>query len=97
MLDSLRALTGVAVATINASQASLVADLTELAPTLQELANAGQNLPAALQVLLTYPFTNQVLNDVKGDYLNVFLSLRAKKGTTVIPTVPAPRAKSGRH
>jgi phospholipid/cholesterol/gamma-HCH transport system substrate-binding protein len=96
MLSSLRKLTGVAVSTINASQANLVADLDELQPTLRELADAGQALPDALQVLLTYPFTNQVLNDVKGDYLNVYLSLRAKKGTTVIPTIPLP-AKHAKH
>jgi phospholipid/cholesterol/gamma-HCH transport system substrate-binding protein len=93
LLDSLNRLSGVAVSTINASQANLVADLRELDPTLRELANAGQNLPLALQVLLTYPFTNQVLSDVKGDYLNVYLSLQAKKGTKVIPPIPAPHGK----
>jgi phospholipid/cholesterol/gamma-HCH transport system substrate-binding protein len=92
MLNALHKLTGVAVDTINASQAELVEDLNELAPTLRELADAGQALPDALQVLLTYPFTNQVLSDVKGDYLNAYLKLRAKKGTTVIPTVPVPKA-----
>src|SRR5262249_26292411 len=96
MLVALHKLTGVAVATINASQANAVADLSELAPTLRELADAGQNLPDALQVLLTYPFTNQVLNDVKGDYLNVFLSLRAAKGTTVIPPIMPP-SRAGKH
>lgn len=93
LLDSLNRLSGVAVSTINASQASLVADLRELAPTLRELANAGQNLPLALQVLLTYPFTNQVLSDVKGDYLNVYLSLEAKKGTSVVRPIPVPHRK----
>ena len=93
LLDSLNRLSGVAVSTINASQANLVADLRELDPTLRELANAGQNLPLALQVLLTYPFTNQVLSDVKGDYLNVYLSLQAKKGTKVIPPIPVPHGK----
>ena len=87
MLNSLHTLSGVAVSTINASQASLVADLGLLQPTLTELANAGQSLPLALQVLLTYPFTDQVLNDVKGDYLNVYLKVRAAKGTVVIPPV----------
>jgi len=91
LLDSLNRLSGIAVSTINASQADVVADLRELAPTLRELADAGQNLPLALQVLLTYPFTNQVLGDVKGDYLNTYLSLEAKKGTTVIPPVKPPR------
>lgn len=99
MLDSLRNLSGVAISTINASQADLVADLNELAPTLRELADAGENLPMALQVLLTYPFTNQVSSDVKGDYLNAFLHLRARKGTTIIPTVkpPARKHKHGGH
>ena len=60
---------------------------------VRSLADAGANLPNALQVLLTYPFTNQVLNDVKGDYLNAFLSLRAKKGTTIIPPVEPPAHK----
>ncbi len=96
MLASLRQLSGVAVGTINASQANLVADLRDLQPTLQQLADAGQSLPLALQVLLTYPFTNQVLADVKGDYLNAYLSLRAAKGTTVIPPIPQPTRK-GRH
>jgi phospholipid/cholesterol/gamma-HCH transport system substrate-binding protein len=77
----------VAVATIEASQASMVTDLRLLAPTLQELANAGQSLPLALQVLLTYPFTDQVLGDVKGDYLNIYLRVVAAKGTVVIPPV----------
>ncbi len=100
MLTSLHKLTGVAVATINASQASLVTDLNELAPILRSLADAGADLPNALQVLLTYPFTNQVLNDVKGDYLNAFLSLRAKKGTTIIPPVKETKPhvpKKGQH
>ncbi|HYZ54890.1 MAG TPA: MCE family protein [Streptosporangiaceae bacterium] len=87
MLNSLHALSGVAVSTIQASQASMVTDLQLLAPTLRELANAGQSLPLALQVLLTYPFTDQVLNDVKGDYLNVYLKVRAADGTVVIPPV----------
>jgi phospholipid/cholesterol/gamma-HCH transport system substrate-binding protein len=96
MLGALRRLSGIAVSTIQSSQANLVANLRELAPTLRELANAGQSLPLALQVLLTYPFTNQVLRDVRGDYLNVYLSLQAAKGTTVIPPVKPPSRK-GRH
>jgi phospholipid/cholesterol/gamma-HCH transport system substrate-binding protein len=97
MLVALHKLTGVAVDTINASQANFVTSLNDLAPTLRELANAGQNLPDALQVLLTYPFTNQVLRDVKGDYLNVFLKLRAAKGTTIIPTVIPPKHRKAKR
>jgi phospholipid/cholesterol/gamma-HCH transport system substrate-binding protein len=96
MLDSLHRLTGVAVSTIDASQANLVSDLRGLEPALRELADAGQNLPLALQVLLTYPFTNQVLRDVKGDYLNAYLSIQAASGTTVIPPVRPP-SRTRRH
>jgi phospholipid/cholesterol/gamma-HCH transport system substrate-binding protein len=93
MLNALHRLSDVAVATINASQANFAANLRALAPTLRELANAGQNLPLALQILLTYPFTDQVLKDIKGDYLNAYLSIQAAPGTTVIaPVKPHPTA-----
>jgi phospholipid/cholesterol/gamma-HCH transport system substrate-binding protein len=97
MLNSLRRLSGVAVQTINASQASLVADLRALSPTLQELASAGSSLPLSLQVLLTYPFTDQVLSDIKGDYLNSYLSVTARTGTTVIPPVHPPHKRKKRQ
>jgi phospholipid/cholesterol/gamma-HCH transport system substrate-binding protein len=87
MLDSLNTLSGVAVDTVNRSSADVVADLRSLQPTLQQLANAGQALPQALQVLLTYPFTDTVLNDVKGDYLNVYVSVVAPPGTQVLPPI----------
>jgi phospholipid/cholesterol/gamma-HCH transport system substrate-binding protein len=87
MLNALNRLSGVAVHTINASEANFAANLRALAPTLRELADAGRNLPLALQVLLTYPFTDQVLKDIKGDYLNAYLSLQAAPGTTVIAPV----------
>jgi phospholipid/cholesterol/gamma-HCH transport system substrate-binding protein len=98
MLNALHRLSDVAVHTINASQADFTANLRALAPTLRELANAGQNLPLALQVLLTYPFTDQVLKDIKGDYLNAYLSIQAPRGTTVIAPVepPAPPAQAPR-
>ena len=99
MLNALNRLSGIAVHTINASEANFAANLRALAPTLRELADAGQNLPLALQVLLTYPFTDQVLKDIKGDYLNAYLSLQAAPGTTVIapvvPPTPAPAPKGG--
>ncbi|MGI5229225.1 MCE family protein [Actinoallomurus sp. CA-142502] len=87
MLRSLEELSGVAVTTINKSKADMVADLQALAPVLANLSDAGRNLPKSLQVLLTYPFTDEVLNGVKGDYLNVYLSVTAPPGTEVIPPI----------
>ncbi|MET9542019.1 MCE family protein [Streptomyces sp. NPDC006553] len=85
MLRALDTLSGVAVTTIDASKKDMVADLKALAPTLTALADAGADLPASLQVLLTYPFTDEVLRGVKGDYLNTYLHLAAAPGTEVIP------------
>jgi phospholipid/cholesterol/gamma-HCH transport system substrate-binding protein len=89
MLRSLDTLSGVAVDTVNRGKADMVADLRALAPTLRRLADSGQDLPDSLQVLLTYPFTDQVLSGVKGDYLNVYLDLTAAPGTQLIPEMPA--------
>ena len=97
LLVALHSLTGVAVSTIHASQADFVANLRSLQPILKKLADAGQSLPLALQVLLTYPFTNQVLKDIKGDYLNTYLSIRARPGTTIIAPVKPPRPRGGGH
>ncbi|WP_395359484.1 MCE family protein [Streptomyces sp. YH02] len=85
MLRALDTLSGVAVSTIDASKKDMVADLKALAPTLTALADAGADLPESLQVLLTYPFTDEVLRGVKGDYLNTYLHLAAAPGTQVIP------------
>ncbi|MFD8201751.1 MCE family protein [Streptomyces sp. NPDC059701] len=98
MLRSLDTLSGVAVSTVEASKDDMVADLKAIAPTLKALADAGTDLPDSLQVLLTYPFTDEVLNGVKGDYLNVYLNMTATPGTQIIPplvprsTTPSPTA-----
>ncbi|ANH93993.1 MCE-family lipoprotein LprK (MCE-family lipoprotein Mce1e) [Streptomyces sp. SAT1] len=85
MLRSLDTLSGVAVSTVNASKDDMVADLKALAPTLKALADAGADLPDSLQVLLTYPFTDEVMTGIKGDYLNVYLNMAAVPGTQIIP------------
>ncbi len=87
MLRSLDTLSGVAVDTVNRSKDDMVADLKALAPTLQRLADSGKDLPDSLQVLVTYPFTDEVLNGVKGDYLNVYLDMTAAPGTRIVPAL----------
>ncbi|MFF0476353.1 MCE family protein [Streptomyces sp. NPDC004284] len=91
MLRALDTLSGVAVSTVDASKKDMIADLKALAPTLTALADAGADLPDSLQVLLTYPFTDEVMNGIKGDYLNTYLHLAATPGTEVIPPlIPDP-------
>ncbi|WP_405666870.1 MCE family protein [Streptomyces sp. NBC_01166] len=90
MLRSLDSLSTVAVDTINKSKADMIADLEAIAPTLTALADSGNDLPDSLQVLVTYPFTDEVLRGVKGDYLNVYLDVTAQPGTQVIPALTPP-------
>jgi len=71
MLNALNTLSGVAVDTVTRSRDQLVANLKALQPTLTKLGEAGQNLPNALQILLTYPFPDYAGNVIKGDYANV--------------------------
>lgn len=101
MLRALGTLSTVAVDTVRRSKDDTIADLKALAPTLKALADSGQALPDSLQVLLTYPFTDEVLRGVKGDYLNVYLDVTAVPGTTIIPEYkpdedkPSARAGAG--
>ncbi|MGW5718906.1 MCE family protein [Amycolatopsis sp. NPDC003865] len=71
MLNALTTLSGVATDTVTKSRDELVANLKALQPTLTKLGEAGQNLPNALQILLTYPFPDYAGNVIKGDYANV--------------------------
>lgn len=75
LLQALDGLSGVAVDTINKSQADLVADLKALMPALQKLGEAGNDIPKALQLLVTIPFSDEAVNDVRGDYFNLFAKI----------------------
>ncbi|MFI6030415.1 MCE family protein [Amycolatopsis magusensis] len=88
MLNSLDELSTVAIDTINRSKDDMVADLHALAPILGQLADAGQDLPSALEILPTFPFTDPVLDAVKGDYLNMFLTIEPGAGVELPPGGP---------
>jgi phospholipid/cholesterol/gamma-HCH transport system substrate-binding protein len=75
MLNALQNLSGVATDTVNKSKANLVADLKALLPTLQKLGEAGSDLPKALEILLTYPFTDAAVAGAKGDYFNLYANI----------------------
>ncbi len=95
MLQSLDTLSDVAVDTINRSRDDMVADLKALAPILQQLAAAGQNLPQALEILPTFPFTDSVLDATKGDYINIFLRIQVDQDfPEPLPPLPIPEGGS---
>jgi len=95
MLKSLDSLSGVATNVIKNSTANLVADLRALDPTLRKLAEAGQKLPQAMEMLLTFPFPDSALNAIRGDYLNTYLRLHAQHpgpAPAGAPLLPLPSA-----
>lgn len=81
LLKSLNTLSNVATDTVNKSRDDIVADLKALQPTLTKLAESGQNLPKSLELLLTYPFPDEAVDGIKGDYTNAFIDLDLNLGT----------------
>jgi phospholipid/cholesterol/gamma-HCH transport system substrate-binding protein len=102
LLKSLDTLSHVAVDTVNKSKDDIVADLKALAPILSGLASAGEKLPQSFEILLTYPFTDTAAKQIKGDYLNVFVSLATpatdtSPGAPVVPLRPMDPPALGGH
>ncbi|MCW2786534.1 MAG: mammalian cell entry protein [Marmoricola sp.] len=60
----------VGTSTVLATRADLLASLHALAPTLGRLADAGDNLPKALEYMLSFPFPDAILSAIHGDYVN---------------------------
>jgi phospholipid/cholesterol/gamma-HCH transport system substrate-binding protein len=100
MLTALSDLGRVGTRVINASKADTVANLRALDPILTQLAAAGDNLPGALEMLVTYPFPRAATGAVKGDYTNLRITadldlrtiLRNLGGPELpdLPNVPKP-------
>ncbi len=71
MLTALSDLGRVGTRVINASKADTVANLRALDPILTRLSEAGDALPGALEMLVTYPFPRAATGAVKGDFTNL--------------------------
>jgi phospholipid/cholesterol/gamma-HCH transport system substrate-binding protein len=98
MLGSLSRLGAVGTKVIRASKEDTVANLKALAPILAQLNKAGDDLPRSLQLLLTYPFPDEAVNTIRGDYTNLYatadLNLKDLVGNLKGPTSP-PGGKPG--
>ena len=75
LLTSLDKLGAAATNVIEATSDTLTSALRELDPVLTSLTNAGQDLPNALELALTFPFPKAVRGAVKGDYTNADMIL----------------------
>jgi len=71
LVKSLGQLSTVATHVVESSKAGTVADLRALQPILSKLAAAGADLPNALQIMLTFPFTPGTAGAVRGDFVNL--------------------------
>jgi phospholipid/cholesterol/gamma-HCH transport system substrate-binding protein len=71
LLHSLDHLGGAATRVIEATSDTLTSALRDLDPVLTSLTDAGQDLPNAMELLLTYPFPRSVRGAVRGDYTNL--------------------------
>lgn len=71
MLDHLAGFSREATALVRTSSRDLLADLEALEPVLTQLQAAGDDLPRVLETVLSFPFPDEVLDAVKGDYVNL--------------------------
>lgn len=107
MLTALSDLGRVGTRVVDASRADTVANLRALQPILTQLAEAGDNLPKALEIAFTYPFPRAAVDGVKGDFTNLRitadLDLRTiltnlnggrDPGLPSLPPAPNPTASS---
>jgi phospholipid/cholesterol/gamma-HCH transport system substrate-binding protein len=75
-LSQLGKFSALAADSVNQTKESLVAELKNLGPVLQSLADAGPALTRALSFLPTFPFPKETLtNWMRGDYANLTLVL----------------------
>ena len=100
MLTALSDLGRVGTRVIKASKADTVANLQALDPILTRLSEAGDNLPGALEMLVTYPFPQAATGAVKGDFTNLRITADLDLRTVLanlggprlpdLPPVPVP-------
>jgi phospholipid/cholesterol/gamma-HCH transport system substrate-binding protein len=103
-LDKLRVFSDTATRLVNDTQADLVTNLGNLAPTMRALADVGDGLDSALAYTTVFPYGQGLIDRaVRGDYMNLFeiidLTVPRLKNTTLLgtrwgepgaPLVPAP-------
>ena len=98
MLKALADLSDVGTRVIQSSKAATIDSLEALAPTLDKLAEAGDDFPRSLEIGLTYPFVDAIVGRNAqqardwhmGDYTNlsVQLDLDLRNGLPSAPGLP---------
>lgn len=94
MLRSLDSMSQVTTDVVRRSHRDTVADFRALQPTLAKLAEAGEDLPGSLELLLTFPFTPAARHAIKGDFVNLHadVNLDLQKVIDAYGRAPSPLA-----
>jgi phospholipid/cholesterol/gamma-HCH transport system substrate-binding protein len=74
-LTALGSLSTVGTRVVNDSRDATLASLRALQPILTQLVRAGDDLPKALNFLLTYPFPPNVTDAISGDFVNLHATI----------------------
>jgi phospholipid/cholesterol/gamma-HCH transport system substrate-binding protein len=96
-LQKLSDLSNVAVPLINSTRANSVADLRHLAPVLTQVSKAGNELALSLGRIVTFPFPDNALGTIKGDFAGLYGTIEIDVdllnkflGTNTQPPIGAP-------
>ena len=87
MLTALGRLGDVGTRVVRASKEDTLADLAALKPILSRLRAAGDDLPASLELFLTYPFPDNAVDAVGGDYTDLWVT--ADLDLSGLPVAPS--------
>ena len=92
-LTALSGLSTVGTAVIDASRDATLSSLSSLHPLLDQLVQAGDDLPKALNFMLVYPFPPNVTGAISGDTvrLHATVDLNGAAILANLLTAPAPR------
>ncbi|RNL64811.1 MCE family protein [Nocardioides marmoriginsengisoli] len=75
MLVELDKLGVVGTRVLAASKEDVIATLRHLAPSLRELADAGDSLPRGVSLMASFPFPKEAADLAKGDYANALFAI----------------------
>jgi phospholipid/cholesterol/gamma-HCH transport system substrate-binding protein len=98
MLEALSELGRVGTRVVNRSSENTLAALRHLQPILTELVRAGEALPRSLELLVSFPFPDEALEVIHGDFANTSARVNLDiaelyhnfSGGDRLPRVPVP-------
>ncbi|HEX6970191.1 MAG TPA: MCE family protein [Micromonosporaceae bacterium] len=98
-LTALDELSEVGVRVVEASRADTLANIQALRPILEQLVRAGDDLPRAMDFLLSYPFPPNVTGAIVGDAVNLQVTLDLDAASilaNLLAAAPQPRSEQPR-